>query len=163
MNTSGKFEWTFTVVKHIRIRAFERKHRNGWFSFGYWLLIWLFRKVDCFRMGWPMRPDADFFVPAQTSNVVWDSSCFSLTLFWIFTCLGIGSLALSKSVLLSSICFVFFVLCCLFLGHLMSSMYSLRGMRASHRHGEIRDRDVFNSPVSLRRMFRGMAHLMLLS
>lgn len=21
------------------------------------------RKVDCFRLGWPMRPDADFFNP----------------------------------------------------------------------------------------------------
>lgn len=25
------------------------------------ITVWLVRSVDCFRLGWPMRADADFF------------------------------------------------------------------------------------------------------
>jgi callose synthase len=46
------------------------KNRNGTAPHSAWRnyddLNEYFWKVDCFRMGWPMRPDADFFVPDQT-------------------------------------------------------------------------------------------------
>jgi len=64
---------TFIVTPIYKVISRETlKNRNGTAPHSSWRnyddLNEYFWKGDCFRMGWPMRPDADFFVPAQTAS-----------------------------------------------------------------------------------------------
>ena len=42
----------------------------------------VFRKVDCFRLGWPMRSDADFFNPSGSDGKT-TMVCLQRASFWI--------------------------------------------------------------------------------
>jgi hypothetical protein len=55
--------WDLDFLKEINV---DWKLRI--FSYGHSFAICCCRKADCFKMGWPMRTDADFFVPAETSS-----------------------------------------------------------------------------------------------
>ena len=82
MSTFGKQRSDLTVAFNILCPIFSQKP---------WNYSWVaFRKVDCFRLGWPMRADADFF---KTPKFAYPNRLNGVSLLIIFTILTFSFLS----------------------------------------------------------------------